>query len=125
MAYSTKWGIHSMRRETADGYVMYVQVTLTGIDSDDPSKTAIVGEQCNFPRPADGNLIPYENLTEDIVLGWVKEKWAKDILHGMPMTQHMETRLNAFMNLPKMADGMPWNSNLETTRAGISTTETP
>ena len=111
MTYTTEWSITSLRRETSDGYVLKALVRITATDTEDPTHQAIVGGDCSFKRP-EGNMIPYEDLTESQVLEWVKAQWAVEKVPGMSFTvlELKENSLEQFMNLPRMEDGLPWTT---------------
>ena len=111
MTYTTEWSITSLRREISDGYVLKALVRITATDTEDPTHQAAVGGDCSFKRP-EGTMIPYEDLTESQVLEWVKAQWAVEKPPGMNFTvlELKEKSLEQFMNLPRMADGLPWTT---------------
>ena len=111
MTYTTEWSITSLRRETSDGYVLKALVRIVGTDTEDATRQAAVGGDCSFKRP-EGTMIPYEDLTESQVLEWVKTQWASEKVPGMNFTvlELKEKSLEQFMNLPRMADGLPWTA---------------
>ena len=67
------WQINNMERETADGYVNKVIYRVIGEDGDFTHRAT--GE-VNLPKP--GTLVPYADLTESQVIGWVKAKLDAD-----------------------------------------------
>jgi len=111
MTYTTEWSITSLRREISDGYVLKALVRIVGTDTEDATRQAAVGGDCSFKRP-EGTMIPYEDLTESQVLEWVKTQWASEKVPGMNFTvlELKEKSLEQFMNLPRMADGLPWTA---------------
>ncbi len=125
MTYTTEWRITSLRRETSDGYVLKALVRIIGTDTEDATRQAAVGGDCSFKRP-EGTMIPYEDLTESQVLEWVKTQWASEKVPGMNFTvlELKEKSLEQFMNLPRMADGLPWISTDEygNYNVGVGTT---
>ena len=63
------WQVNTLQRELADGYVNKVIYRVNGEDG--TYKFRATGE-VNLPKP--DTLIPYADLTEETVLGWVKAK---------------------------------------------------
>ena len=63
------WQINTMQRELADGYVNKVIYRVNGEDG--TYKFRATGE-VDLPKP--DTLIPYADLTEETVIGWVKAK---------------------------------------------------
>lgn len=51
-------------------YVVNVLFTVTGIDGEN---TASIDGNCQFSSNQESVFIPYANLTEEIVLGWINE----------------------------------------------------
>jgi len=67
------WQINTMQRELADGYVNKVIYRVNGEDG--TYKFRATGE-VDLPKP--DTLVPYGDLTEATVLGWVKAKLNSD-----------------------------------------------
>ena len=67
------WQVNTLERELADGYVSRVIYRVNGEDGD--YKFRATGE-VNLPKP--DTLIPYKDLTESTVIGWVKAKLNSD-----------------------------------------------
>ena len=74
MAITKKWEINTLERELADGYVKKVIYRVKGLDGSE-EKARATGE-VNLAKP--DTLIPYKDLTESTVLGWVKAKLDAD-----------------------------------------------
>jgi len=49
-------------------YVVNVLFTVTGVDG---QNTASIGGNCQFTSDQESVFIPYDQLTEEIVLGWI------------------------------------------------------
>jgi hypothetical protein len=97
------WGIANLERETSDGYVFTAHWTLSATDGD---HTAGSYGSIGFERP-EGNLIPFENLTKELVIQWVQEKL------GEEQVTSMEAALQAQIDeqkAPSKESGVPWNS---------------
>lgn len=97
------WHITSMERETADGFVFLAQYT---VDAADGVYTAGAAGSMDFQR-CDEDLIPYADLTEEIVVGWVQDKLGEETV------ANIETTLQAHLDekhSPTRASGLPWTA---------------
>ena len=103
------WAIPTMTRVVSDGYVIKVQWTCAA--SAPGAQGALDGGKDTYTNnPDQPGFIPYDQLTQDIVLGWV---WAglgdggKAAVEAK-LTAKVEAQLN-----PTTAQGVPWvQSNL-------------
>lgn len=101
MSTTTTWKIVELERETADGYVFQVHYTVDATDG--TYKSGAYGS-LEFERPE--TLVPFADLTEEAVLGWVKEK-----LGGEEKVSEIEKTLQAQIDeqkAPTKATGTPW-----------------
>lgn len=101
MATTFVWGINTLDRETSDGYVFTAHYTVNA--SDDTYSSGAYGS-IGFERPE--TLIPYADLTEEVVIGWVKEA-----LGGDEKVAEIEAALQAQLDeqrAPSKANGVPW-----------------
>ena len=90
------WNISSLDRRTADGFVTTAHWQCIGTDGE---HSASVYASCGF----DGDLVtPYDNLTQDIVLGWVWQSVDKEATEAA-----VKAQLDAQKN-PVTAQGTPW-----------------
>ena len=95
------WGINTLERETADGFVMTAHYTVA---ANDGTYSSSAYGSIGFERPDD--LIPYADLTQETVIGWVKEK-----LGGDEKVAEIEAALQAQIDeqrAPSKANGVPW-----------------
>jgi hypothetical protein len=95
-----KWKIAQLERETADGFVFTAHYTLDA--ADDTYKAGAYGS-IGFERPE--NLIPYADLTESEVIGWVQDAL------GAEKVAEIEAALQAQLDeqrAPSKAAGVPW-----------------
>jgi hypothetical protein len=95
------WAIANLERETEDGFVFTAHYT---INANDGTYSSGAYGSIGFQRP--DNLIPYADLTEDTVIGWVKEA-----LGGDEKVAEIEAALQAQINeqrSPSKAAGVPW-----------------
>jgi hypothetical protein len=95
---TVNWTISTLDRDVATGFVQTCHWQATAVDGD---YTASIYSTCSW---ADGTpTIPYENLTQETVLGWV---WANGV-----SKEDTETALAAQIALqknPVTATGTPW-----------------
>ena len=101
---TTTWRIANLERETADGYVYTVHYTVNAVSEDGVYSSGAYGS-LGLERP-EGDLIPFAELTEDVVVGWVKEKF------GEEKVTEIEAALQAQLDeqrQPTKAAGVPWS----------------
>jgi len=95
------WAIANLERETADGFVMTAHYTVSA--ADDAYSSSAYGS-IGFERPE--SLIPFADLTEDLVVGWVKEA-----LGGDEKVTEVQDALQGQIDeqrAPTKAAGVPW-----------------
>lgn len=100
MATTFTWHIANLERETADGFVMTAHYTVT---AEDGTYSSGAYGSLGFERP--DKLIPYADLTEEMVIGWVKDAF------GAEKVTEIEAALQAQLDEqrnPSKASGMPW-----------------
>ena len=103
MATTFTWGINTLERETDDGFVF---VAHYGISANDGTYSSSAYGSVGFQRP--NNLIPYSELDEPTVIGWVQEA-----LGGDEKVAEIEAALQAQIDeqrSPSKAAGVPWAS---------------
>ena len=110
MAITKTWEINTLERELADGYVKKVIYRVKGIDGSE-EKARATGE-VELEKPE--TLIPYKDLTESTVLGWVKAKLntevdedGKAVNRVALIEKSLEDQI-ALINTPVTATGKPW-----------------
>ncbi len=101
MAITTTWEINTLEREVADGYVKKAIYRVKGMDGSE-EKARFTGE-VSLEKPE--TLIPYKDLTESTVLGWVKTKLGTDEVASIETSLKDEVTL---INTPVEATGKPW-----------------
>ena len=101
MATNFVWGINTLERETDDGFVF---VAHYGISANDGTYSSSAYGSIGFERPE--NLVPYADLTQDLVVAWVQEA-----LGGEEKVNEIEAALQAQIDeqrSPSKAAGVPW-----------------
>ena len=105
MATTTEytWGIAQMERHTADGIVFTVHYTVAA--SDGTYASSAYGS-IGLEQPK-GEVIPYADLTPEIVINWAQDK-----LGGAEKVTEIEAALQAQIDhqrTPTTAQGVPWS----------------
>jgi hypothetical protein len=92
------WSCANLERNTADGFVVTVHYRVNAVDGDySASSYGTVGY-----TQEEGDFTPYENLTEETVIGWVKDSLdAAEIEAGL--TANIEAQ-----KAPATMSGTPW-----------------
>jgi hypothetical protein len=100
MTTTFTWHIANLERETADGFVMTAHYTVT---AEDGTYSSGAYGSLGFERP--DKLIPFADLTEELVIGWVKDAF------GAEKVTEIEAALQAQLDEqhhPSKASGTPW-----------------
>ena len=95
------WKVAQLERETADGYVFTCHYT---VNAEDGTYSSGAYGSLGLERPSK-NIIPFADLTEEIVIGWVKDKF------GAEKVAEIEAALQAQLDeqhAPTKASGLPW-----------------
>jgi len=103
------WSINTLERELADGYVFTAHYSVNAVSSaldpeGNPYSQGAYGS-VGLERP-EGDLIPFDELTQEEVIGWVIEK-----LGGTDKKAEIEAALQARLDevmSPTKINGVPW-----------------
>lgn len=127
MTITYDWQIANLEYESSDGFVFTVHWTVNAVDSEtntnDPNGDSYSAKACgSIGLSRHSNLIPYESLTEEIVMSWTKEKLGEiseeiDPKTGLPESQKSELQKieeNLAAQIAKMKSspkkiGVPWD----------------
>ena len=102
MAITTTWKIANLERETEDGFVFTAHYT---VNADDGTYTSGAYGSLGFERP--DNLVPFSQLTEATVIGWVKEKLGEEKVTEIEAALQSQIKEQQH---PTKAAGVPWVS---------------
>jgi len=102
MTITTTWKIANLERETEDGFVFTAHYT---VNADDGTYTSGAYGSLGFERP--DNLVPFSQLTETTVIGWVKEKLGEEKVTEIEAA--LQSQINEQKH-PTKAAGVPWGS---------------
>jgi len=103
MATEFNWRIAQLERTTADGVVFTAHYT---IDAKDETYSASAYGSVGLEQPDPETMIPFDSLSEEIVVEWVKEK-----LGGDEKVEEIEAALQSQLDekhAPTKAAGIPW-----------------
>jgi hypothetical protein len=100
MATTFTWHITNLERETADGFVMTAHYTVT---AEDGTYSSGAYGSLGFERP--DKLIPYADLTEQMVIGWVQDAFGAEKV--TEILAALQAQLDEHRH-PSKASGMPW-----------------
>jgi len=94
------WTISQMDRLTADGFVVTVHYNVSATDGTYNASTyGTVGYQ---EQPGE-TYVPYDQLTEAQVVGWVQTSLGKDTVEAS-----LQSQIDAQAN-PVQESGVPWS----------------
>ena len=100
MSTTFTWAIANLERETADGFVLTAHWTLSAADGTYASSAY---GSLGFERP--DKLIPYADLTEEMVIGWVKDAFGAEKV--AEILAALQAQLDE-QHHPSKASGTPW-----------------
>ena len=99
MSITTTFHVANLDRNTADGKVTTIHYTVDATDG-----TYSAGAYGSIG--VDGDLVtPYKDLTEAVVIGWVKDQLGADKVTEIEAA--LEAQLEE-QRAPKVAAGVPW-----------------
>jgi hypothetical protein len=107
MSTTYTWTINNMYtvQQPDPNYVVNVLWTLTGVDG---TTTASIGGNSMFDSNQSSTFIPYANLTEAIVIGWVQAQLGEQ---GIANTEaNVQGQINSILNPPVSPQNtpLPW-----------------
>ena len=107
MAITNTWSVSNMVHQDSDGGVITVYWSMVAASDGTPSYTATEGGKLRLtPDPSSPDYIAYADLTEEVVIGWVKDQ-----LTAEKVTE-VEAALQAQLDeqkKPTKASGTPWS----------------
>ena len=95
------WNIAQLERHTADAIVFTVHYT---VDANDGTYSAGAYGSIGLEAPED-NIIPYADLTPEIVIGWVQDKLGEEQVESISAA--LQGQIDE-QRAPSKASGLPW-----------------
>lgn len=102
MSTNYTWRINQLDRNTSDGFVVTAHYTVV---ADNNGITASTYGTVGWTQ-SDQDFTPFEDLTEETVIGWVQDKLDKTVV---------ETSLNdqiTVLKNPPIVSGLPWDTTV-------------
>ena len=96
---TTTWGVAQIKRHTADGIVFTVHYTVA---ANDGTYASSAYGSIGLEQP-EGNIIPYADLTPELVIGWTQAKLDVPAIEAALQNQLDEQAA------PTKAAGVPWS----------------
>jgi len=119
MTITTTWSVNQMTHEDSDGGVILVYWSCVAASDGDPSYSATEGGKLRLdPDPSSPDYIPYADLTENDVLGWVYNS----LIEGDETADQAKARVEAdrtakvqgqIDRAATQSDGLPWATTPE------------
>jgi hypothetical protein len=100
------WNIVELEHHVSDGLVITAHWQLT---AEGEGQTArLIGVVTLPPKdPTDPSFIPFDDLTEDVVIGWVKAQLGEEQVAELEAS--VESQLAALIS-PATVTGLPWGN---------------
>jgi hypothetical protein len=102
MSISYAWQVDQMFRGTTSGQVLKVRFTVTATSTNHSHSWS--GTTNFIPDPSSSSFVSYDNLTEDIVLGWVKSS-----PQGIDTKEAAAHIVLALEEADDITEGVPWS----------------
>lgn len=104
MATTITWNIAQLERNTADGVVFTVHYT---VDAEDGTYRAGAYGSIGLEQPDPEALIPYADLTPEVVIQWTKDKLGEEAVANVEAA--LQSQIDE-QHAPTKATGLPWAS---------------
>lgn len=104
MKIDYQWKILELERDAATGAVIRIHWDCTGIDEESSISHRLYGAEDFNANVDDPSFVPFENLTEEIVLTWL---WNPSKIDKAEIETKIATIINQELN-PVIISGKPW-----------------
>jgi hypothetical protein len=106
----TNWKIVNLKRDPNNGLVFEVTYIMNfKLQEESDRKVGMITLEGD---PADKDFVPFEQLTEEIIIDWVKTVLGEEEINKIK-SEH-ETRIQERIdrkNNPEFLQGLPWSKN--------------
>lgn len=99
----SKWTVNQLERNADDGGVINIHWSCSETDGEYSGST--YGSLGVTPDASAPNFVAYENLTEEVVIGWLHEAMGEETVAAHEAAVAAQI---AEAKAPKVATGMPW-----------------
>jgi hypothetical protein len=110
------WQLKSLKKQqtnTLDNAIIGTQWKLIGANEEGTSGSFNGATPFDLKSIQTGSFIPYEELTEEIVLSWIKEHVSgstmSNYMHHINEVIHKEIDMQIFPKVEVGAEDMPWS----------------
>ena len=120
MAFTYTWEVTGIKRRnqvnsegvTLPGAVVQTYWKCTGTDENGASAAFSGATPFSAANVPEGSFVPFESLTEEIVLGWIKNVVDKDPMYW----EHIQERIEKEIDDREVEEvSMPWNPDAPVT----------
>ena len=108
------WNVTALYTETIAGEQNYVVIANYEVVGVDGTYTASLSNIARFSTESVSPFIPYEDLTNDIVIGWIKDQLGVDGVANLEAC--IQGQINSQINPPVVPQNtpLPWAAVTET-----------
>jgi hypothetical protein len=105
------WKVSELSRAVADGFVVKVRYEVEATDGEHSASVhdVVTYDQANsalrISETPGAQLIPFEQLTEQVVIGWVKETVTE---YGVASIEASLSKSIEAKKHPAVVNGLPW-----------------
>jgi hypothetical protein len=103
MTTTFTWAVANLERQTPDGVVFTVHYT---VNADDGTYSAGAYGSLGLEAPEPDSMTPFDSLTEEVVVGWVKDKFGEEKVAAIE--QALQAQLDE-KHAPTKQSGVPWS----------------
>lgn len=93
------WTISQMDRLTSDGFVVVVHYHVAATEGELSASTY---GTTSYTQEEGSTFVPYEQLTQETVVGWVQEALGKEVVEAS-----LQSQIDA-LKAPLQQSGLPW-----------------
>ena len=104
------WAVTALYTETIDGQQNYVVISNYGVLGVEGTYSASVSNIARFSTESVTPFVPYENLTNDTVIGWIKTDLGVDGVANLEAC--IQGQINSQINPPVVPVNtpLPWST---------------
>lgn len=99
MTTTYTWSIVNMERLTADNFVVVVHYNVSATEGELSASTY---GTTSYTQEEGQAFVPYEQLTKEVVIGWVQDALGKEVVESS-----LQSQLDA-LKAPVQQSGLPW-----------------
>jgi hypothetical protein len=103
------WVVDTLWTQTIDGNTDYVVIASYNVTGVDGAYTSSLSNTAQFSTASVSPFIPYEDLTNDIVIGWIKQELGENGIISIEAC--IQGQINSQINPPvsPQVTPLPWS----------------